>query len=94
MSEIALNKEILTTLEGCKDAHEIIALAKTKGITISEEQANKIFNATHSEELSDEEMDMMVGGDLDGKGNDGAGSKGCDDDWSYCHERFCNGHGD
>ena len=62
MSEIALNKEILTTLESCKDAHEIVALAKTKGITLSEEQANKIFNATHNEELSDEEMDIMVGG--------------------------------
>lgn len=94
MSEINLNKEILTALENCKDAKEIAALAKTRGITLSEEQANKIFSVTHGEELTDEEMDMFVGGDLDGKENGGAGAKGCPSDYSHCHERYCSGHGD
>ncbi|MCQ2363495.1 MAG: hypothetical protein MJ041_04115 [Acidaminococcaceae bacterium] len=94
MSEFSLNKEVLAALENCKDAKEIITLAKTRGITLSDEQANRIFSATHGEALTDEEMDMMVGGDLDGKANGGAGSKGCDSDYSYCHERYCQGHCD
>lgn len=62
MSEIALNKEIFTALENCKDAKEVMALAKTKGINLNEEQAGKVFASTHGEELTDEELDMIVGG--------------------------------
>lgn len=62
MSEIALNKEILTALMNCKDAKEVMAFAKTKGIDLNEEQTNKVFASTHGEELTDEEMDMIVGG--------------------------------
>ena len=90
MSEINLNKEILTALENCKDAKEIAALAKTRGITLSEEQANKIFSVTHGEELTDEEMDMFVGGKHDGNDNYGRGVKGCCNDWTYCNEEtYC-----
>ena len=62
MFELKLNKEILTALMNCKDAKDVMALAKTKGIDLNEEQAGKVFASTHSEELTDEEMDMIVGG--------------------------------
>lgn len=62
MSELALNKEILAALENCKDAKEVMALAKSRGVDLNEEQANKVFASTHKEELTDEEMDMIVGG--------------------------------
>lgn len=62
MSEIALNTEILTALMNCKDVKEVMAFAKTKGIDLNEEQANKVFASTHGEELTDEELDMIVGG--------------------------------
>lgn len=62
MFELKLNKEILAALENCKDAKDVMALAKTKGIDLNEEQANKVFASTHSEELTDEEMDMIAGG--------------------------------
>ena len=62
MSELKLNKEILAALENCKNPKEVMALAKTKGINLNEEQAAKLYSATHSEELTDEEMDMIVGG--------------------------------
>lgn len=68
MSEIKLNKEILTALMNCKDAKDVMALAKTKGIDLNEEQAGKVFASTHSEELTDEEMDMIVGGYTGGYG--------------------------
>lgn len=94
MSEFSLNKEVLAALENCKDAKEIITLAKTRGITLSDEQANRIFSATHCEALSDEEMDMMVGGKNkhDGSDNYGLGVDGCPSDYTYCDpERYCNG---
>lgn len=62
MSELKLNKEILTALMNCKDVKEVMALAKTKGINLNEEQAGKVFASTHGEELTDEELDMIVGG--------------------------------
>ena len=38
MFELKLNKEILTALMNCKDAKDVMALAKTKGIDLNEEQ--------------------------------------------------------
>ena len=62
MSELKLNKEILAALENCKDPKEVMALAKTKGIDLNEEQAAKLFACTHNEELTDEELEQVVGG--------------------------------
>ena len=62
MFELKLNKEILAALENCKDTKDVMALAKTKGIDLNEEQAGKVFASTHKEELTDKEMDMIVGG--------------------------------
>lgn len=94
MSELSLNKEVLAALENCKDATEIIALAKTRGITLSDEQASRIFSATHGEALTDEEMDMMVGGSGSSKDNYGVGEKGCENDYSKCYQTYCGMHGD
>lgn len=63
MSNIKFNKELMTALEGCKDAKEVVALAKANGVTLSEEKAERICEILNSEELTDEELDMVVGGE-------------------------------
>ena len=62
MSEIKLNADFLNDLYACKDVNGVIALAKTKGIDLTEEQAGKIFAYTQREELTDEELDQITGG--------------------------------
>ena len=70
MANIKFNKELMTALEGCKDAKEIVALAKANGVTLSEEKAERICEILNSEELTDEELDMVVGGDVWKSGSD------------------------
>lgn len=43
MSEFKLNKKILTALSNCKDVKEVMALAKSQGIDLNEEQAGEVF---------------------------------------------------
>ena len=62
MSEIKLNKEIITALQGCKDAKAVMALAKEKGIELSEEQAGKLFAMLQDDQLTDEELRKVTGG--------------------------------
>lgn len=62
MSEIKLGKEIIAALEKSKDAKEVMALAKANGVTLSEEKAERICDMLRGEELTDEELDMVVGG--------------------------------
>lgn len=63
MAKIEFNKELMTALEGCKDAKEIVALAKANGVTLSEKDAERVCEILNSEELTDEELDMVVGGE-------------------------------
>lgn len=62
MSKIKLNQEMISALQKCKDAKAIMSLAKSKGVEISEEEAGKIFDALQNEELTDEELEKVVGG--------------------------------
>ena len=62
MAEIKLNAEILTALQGCKDAKEVVALAKSKGIELTEEKAGKLLKLVQNDKLSDEDLGMVVGG--------------------------------
>ena len=62
MAEIQLNEEVIAALQGCKDAKEVVALAKSKGIDLSEEKAGKILKLVQNDKLSDEELGMVVGG--------------------------------
>ena len=62
MAEIKLDAKFLNELYACKDVKEVMALAKIKGIDLTEEQAGKIFVFTQREELTDEELDQLTGG--------------------------------
>ena len=62
MANIKFNKELMTALEGCKDAKEVVALAKENGVMLSEKDAERVCEILNSEELTEEELDMVVGG--------------------------------
>ena len=62
MAEIKLNADFLNDLYACKDVAAVVALAKSKGFDLSEEQAGKIFAYTQREELTDEELEQITGG--------------------------------
>ena len=62
MPEIKLDEKIIAALQGCKDAKEVVALAKSKGIDLSEEKAGKLLKFVQNDKLSDEELGMVVGG--------------------------------
>lgn len=62
MSEIKFDKELYVALINCKDAKEIMALTKSKGVTLTEEEAGKVYAMLSGEELTDEETDIVVGG--------------------------------
>lgn len=62
MAEIKLNADFLNDLYACKDVNGVIALAKTKGIDLTEEQAGKVFESLQGRELTDEELEQVTGG--------------------------------
>ena len=56
------NEQILKA-KAAKSAEELLALAKENGVELSEEEAAKYFTEWHKEgELSDDELDNVVGG--------------------------------
>ncbi len=63
MAEIKLNEKIIEALQGCKDVKEVVALAKDKGIDLSEEKAGKILAVVQNDKLSDEDLRKVVGGE-------------------------------
>lgn len=62
MSELKIDKELFVALQNCKDAKEIMALTMSKGINLTEEQAGKVFEYFQDRELTDEELEQIVGG--------------------------------
>ncbi|MBQ0107679.1 MAG: hypothetical protein KBS34_00865 [Phascolarctobacterium sp.] len=66
MTEIKLNSEVLTALGNCKDAKEVVALAKSKGIDLTEEKAGKLLALVQNDKLSDEDLGNVVGGGCGG----------------------------
>ncbi len=77
MAEIKLNEKVIAALQGCKDAKEVVALAKSKGIDLTEEKAAKIFGLVQNDKLSDEDLGKVVGG----CGNDGGCPGRCFPNW-------------
>ena len=58
-----MNKELIAKARGTKSAEELFALAKEEGIELTEDHAKELFDQFHSsDELSDEELDMVGGG--------------------------------
>ncbi len=58
-----IGKELLTEAKKCTTASEIAELATKNGITISEEEANEIFeNFNKTGEMKDDELDNVAGG--------------------------------
>ena len=64
MAEKELSKEQIEALQNCKDAKAVMALAKEKGIELSEEQAGKLYAALQNDKLTDEDLQKVVGGCL------------------------------
>ena len=62
MSEVVFNEEVMNALQSCKTAQEVVTLAKTKGIVMTEARAQKLLDVVVQTELSDEDLDMVVGG--------------------------------
>ena len=62
MSEIQMNQQILSILQNCKNAQQVISMAKTKGLNLSEEQAGKIFEMFQNDRLSDDVLEKVTGG--------------------------------
>ena len=85
-----MNKEMIKKVREAKSAEELLALAKENNIELAEEQAKEYFKRIHTTgELSDEELNNVVGG---GCGGGGAkivyyDTKGCTD-WIH---RDCGG---
>lgn len=61
----AKKREVLKKVKGAKSAEEIIAIARENGVELSVEKAETIYNQVNqNRELSDDELDMVVGGFL------------------------------
>ena len=54
--------EIIEKAKGTKSAHELLELAKTEGIDITEDEARKYFEQINLPDLDDELLDMVSGG--------------------------------
>lgn len=54
--------EQMEKAKACETLEEFKELAKAEGLTLTEEEAEKYFNATRSGELTDEEVDSVAGG--------------------------------
>ena len=72
-----ITKEMLQKAMQCKDADELIALAKTGGIELTKEEAEAYLAELADVELDAEKLKAVAGGVC----------------WSNCpHKDDCNGH--
>ena len=59
----AKRQEVVVKMKGAKSAKELIEIAKKDGVELSEENAEEILAETNkSDELSDEDLDRVAGG--------------------------------
>lgn len=56
------NAEMIEKAKGAKSAEELLELAKTEGIDITEDEARKYFEQINLPALDDELLDMVSGG--------------------------------
>ena len=59
-----ISKEILAKAMQCKDADELIALAKTSGYEINKEEAEIYLQELEDYELDEESLQKVAGGAL------------------------------
>ena len=57
-----ITKEMIEKAEQCKTADELIALAKTSGVTLTKEEAEAYLAELENMELDAEELDKVAGG--------------------------------
>lgn len=54
--------EMMAKLKTCKSADAVLEVAKQEKISLTMEQAEKAFALLKSEDISDEEMNKIIGG--------------------------------
>ncbi len=55
--------EMMVKAKAAKKAEELLDMAKANGITITQEESQRFFNALNRQgELSDDELDAVAGG--------------------------------
>jgi len=54
--------EMMVKLENCKSAEKIMELAKQEKISLTKEQAQKLFDLLQSEDVTEEKMKNVFGG--------------------------------
>ena len=62
-----MNEEMLKKLTGVKSPEEVLAIAKEYGTELTQEQAQELFDrikAAKNGELTDEDLDAVVGGGI------------------------------
>ena len=61
--------EMIKKAQKAASAEELIQIAKADGVSLSAEDAEKYFSFLHeSKELTEDELEAVSGGELDGKG--------------------------
>ena len=63
---VEITDEMLKKANECKNAEELIALAKEYGVELTQEQADAFMEEFTDTELSAEELDRAAGGHLTG----------------------------
>jgi len=69
--------QMMTKFEKCKSAEDVLELAKQENISLTLEQAKNAFALLHSEDIPDDVMEKVSGGDI----------------WGNCPEQGCYSHG-
>ena len=67
-----ITKEMMEKAEQCKTADDLVALAKTNGITLTKEEADAYLAEMDNMELDEEALDNVAGGSsyADGYGDE------------------------
>ena len=62
ISELLSKPELVEKLKACTGAEEIQNLAKENGLTLTREEAARVFDFFNEKELQDDELDSVAGG--------------------------------
>ena len=79
ISKNEITKEMIQKAMHCKNADELVALAKTEGIDITKEEAEAYLAELADVELDGEQLKSVAGGGCYTK----CDSDTCDKDWAF-----------
>lgn len=65
--KMEFTQEQIEKARACKTIDEFKDLAKAEGLSLTDEQAEKYYNVTHSDELTDEDLSTISGGSKGGE---------------------------